>query len=361
MKYLFVLGRNIELSLAETKSFLKRTDNEILQEKLIGNGFLVDLKNTLDAGAVDLLGGTIGIGIVICNIKDIDKKEVYFGTENNFNYVLWDFSEHTSNVSEYLKRRFRSEELRAVEKQFGGNIKKQDKGFIRKPSSNLIHEEYFVFENLFGRIIQKCNYKEIEKRDMEKPVRREELSISPRLAKIMINLSEVKENQVLLDCFSGIGAIMIEALNMGIKAVGIDKDESAVEGARQNLQWFKFPTSAYKLLHGNSIKLKISPVDVMVCEPDFGNILRKTPKTNEAENMIKKFENLMIDVLNNLKSNVSGKIVFTVPLISTGRERVGCDFSRLCSKTGLKIEEGFPLPEFREGQIVGREIVVMKR
>lgn len=361
MKYLFILGRNIPLSVAEIKSFLKRTSNSVLEEKLIDNALLLELSNTLDAGTVDLLGGTLGIGIVLCNVKDIDKKEVYFGTENNFNYVVWDFSEHTLAVSEYLKRRFRSEELRAVEKQFGGSIKTQGEGNIRKPSSSIIHEEYFVFENFFGRVIQKCNYKEIERRDMQKPVRREELSISPRLAKMMINLSEVKENEVLLDAFCGIGVVMMEALNMGIKTMGIDKDTNAIEGARKNLEWMKFPSSGYRLINNDSSKVKISPVNVLVSEPDFGSTLRRTPEKREAEKMINQFEKLMIDVLNNMKSSVSGKIVFSVPLINTGRERIKCDYLRICSKTGLKIEEGFPLPEFREGQIVGREIVVMKR
>ncbi len=361
MKYLFILGRNIPLSLLEVKSFLKKTGNNILEEKLIKNGLLLDLSDTLDAGSVDLLGGTIGIGLVLCNIKDVDKKEIYFGTKNNFNYALWDFSQHTQLVSEYLKRRFRNEELRAVEKQFGGIMKTQDKEIIRKPTSTLIHEEYFAFEDMFGRVVQKCNYKELEKRDMEKPVRREELSISPRLAKIMINLSGIKEDEILLDCFCGVGVIMMESLNLGIKATGIDRDIDAIEGARANLSWMNALSSNYKLIVGDSSKIKISPVNAMVSEPDFGDVLRKNPDKKEAEKIIRKFENLMISVLNNLKMSILGKIVFTSPLIDTGRERVGCDYSRICLKTGLKIEDGFPIWDFREGQIVGREIIVMKK
>ena len=62
-----------------------------------------------------------------------------------------------------------------------------------------------------------------------------------------------------------------------------------------------------------------------------------------------------------MKKSVSGKFVFSSPFINAEGGRVGCDFSRIIGKTGLKIEEGFPIQEFREGQIVGREIVVMKR
>lgn len=361
MKYLFILGRNPELSIAEIKSFLKRTENVILEDVIRGNGLLLELEKPLDAGTVDLLGGTLEIGIVLCNLKDINRKEIYFGSENKFNYVLWDFSENTEYISEYLKKRFRSERLKVTEKKFTGFVRGQDKDFVRKPSSNLITEGYFVFNDLFGRIIQKCDYKEIERRDMQKPVRREDLSISPRLAKIMINLSEVKENGILLDAFCGIGVILIESLNIGIKAIGIDKDNEAITGAKKNIEWLKFPKEKYRLMNNDSTKTVVGSVDVLVSEPDFGKTLKQVPGMKEAESMIKKFENLMIDVLNNMKKSVNGKFVFTSPFIDVGRDRIGCDFLRICSKTGLKIEGGFPIKEFREGQIVGREIIVLKK
>ena len=355
------MGRNPKLSIAEIKSFLKRTENTILNEALRDNGLLLELEKPLDAGTVDLLGGTISIGIVLCNLKELNRKEIYYGSDNKFNYVLWDFSDNTEMVSEYLKKRFRSERLKTTEKTFIGFVRGQEQDFIRKPSSNLINEEFFVFEDFFGKIVQKCDYKELERRDMQKPVRREDLSISPRLAKIMINLSEVKENGTLLDGFCGIGVILIEAIHMGIKSIGIDKDNEAIVGAKKNLEWCKFPTGSYRLMNNDSTKTVVGSVDVLVSEPDFGQTLKQTPGVKEAENMIKKFENLMIDVLNNMKKSVNGKFVFTSPLINTGRERIGCNILRISEKTGLKIEDGFPVREFREGQIVGREIVVIKR
>jgi len=360
MKYLFILGRNPQLSIAEVKSYLKRTGNSILEEKLRKNGLLLELEKPIEAGAVDILGGVMEIGIVLCNLKDLNRKEIYYGSDNKFNYVIWDFSENTEMVSEYLKKRFHSERLKTTEKKFTGFVRGQDDDF-RKPSSSLITEGYFVFDDLFGRIVQRCNYKEIERRDMQKPVRREELSISPRLAKMMINLSEVKDNGIALDPFCGIGVVLMEALNMGIRTIGIDKDGEALNGARKNLEWYKFPTGVYRLMNNDSRKAVIGGVDVLVSEPDFGETLRKIPEKKEADNIIKKFESLIIDVLNNMKKSVNGRIVFSAPFIDVGIGRAGCDFSRICSKTGLKIEEGFPIAEFREGQIVGREIVVLKK
>jgi len=361
MKYLFILGRNPELSILEIKSYLNRTENSILSEDFKKNGLLLELEKPLEAGAVDVLGGTLEIGIVLCSLKDINRKEIYYGTSNKFNYVVWDFSDETEKVSEYLKARFHSERLKVTEKKFTGFVRTQSEDFVRKPSSNLITEGYFVYDDLFGKIIQRCDYKEIERRDMQKPVRRENLSISPRIAKIMINLSEVKENGIMLDAFCGIGVVLMEALNMGIKVIGIDKDSEAIEGARKNVSWLNFGGEKCRLINNDSSKVVMGSVDVLVSEPDFGRTLKKVPERREAENMIKQYENLMIDVLNNLKKSVMGKIVFSAPSINLGRERAQCDFEKICKKTGLKIKEGFPIQEFREGQFVGRQIVVLEK
>jgi tRNA G10 N-methylase Trm11 len=361
MKYLFILGRNPKLSIEEIKSFLKRTNNIILDETIHKNGFLLDLQNPLDAGTIDLLGGTISIGIVICDLKDMDKKEVYMGENNKFNYVIWNFSEETENISDYLKRRFKKEKLKTVEKKFTGRMSVQKGKRIEILSSNLIDEEYFVYENYFGKIIQRTDSKKNEDRDMKKPIRREELSISPRLAKIMINLSEIKDGEKLVDAFCGIGVILIEALNREIKVIGIDKDAEAILGAKENLNFFKFSKEEYSLINNDSSKVKISPVSVFVSEPSFGEILKKNPTSNKAKFLLRDFENLMISVLNNMKKYVKGRFVFSSPFIRIGKNRIGCNFGNISKRVGLKISPNFPLEEFREGQIVGREIVVMER
>ena len=43
---------------------------------------------------------------------------------------------------------------------------------------------------------------------------------------------------------------------------------------------------------------------------------------------------LMIDVINNVKDKVRGRIVFTSPYIRIGKRRVACDIEKICSETG---------------------------
>jgi len=278
------------------------------------------------------------------------------------NYVVFDFGgKDFEDVRNYLKYRFKDEKVKATEKKITGRVKLQDGSDAVKVLSNLIDVQFFVFGNCFGKITEVCDYEKIEKRDMGKPVRRNELSISPRLAKILINLSQVNENETLLDPFCGIGVVLQEALLQNIKVVGIDVDKKAVIGAKQNLKWFKFDEKNYKLINGDSSKIKISKVGGIATEPDLGELQKKTPSPENAKKVIHGFEKLIINVINNLKNNVNGKIVFTAPLVFSGKKKFSCDFEKIVKETNLKIEEGFPIDEFRESSFIGRSVVVMRR
>jgi len=369
MEYLFILGRNKELSLAELKCLLNSQEISILKEFEIKNSVFMDLNKKLKENFIEELGGTLAIGVVLakCERKDIckelDKIEIYSGTKNNINYCLWEFFEENQLIKDYLKKRFRKEKLKASLKKLNDAISLQSGEIFYKPSSKFIDEEYFIFEIkdeiYFGKIIQKCDYKKIEERDIKKPVRRNELAISPRIAKIMINLSQVKEDQRLVDPFCGVGTILQEALLKKIKVIGIDKDKDAIIGAKKNLEWFDFPKEDYQLINLDSRIAKISSTNVLVCEPDLGVLLTKIPTKEKALVILEKFEKLIINVLNNLKRNIYGRIVFSSPYIKVGKERVSCNINKICkdSRTTL-ILGGFE--EYRPDQIVGRMIFVLK-
>jgi len=364
MKYIFILGRNIELSVAEIKSYLQRESYKILNESSRENALFLELDGELPNNVVNSFGGVISIGKVLSQAieKELDKIEIYMGKENKLNYVLWNYSEIGNEIKEYLKQKFKQEKLKATLKPMNQNLETQEGKKFKIPSSKRINEEYFVFsfekENYFGKMIQKCNYKEIEKRDMEKPIRRSSLAISPRLAKIMINLSGVKKGEILIDPFCGIGAILQEALIQKIKVIGIDKDKSAISGAKQNLKWFGFSQENHNLMCLDSKKANIPNANVIVTEPDLGEVLKNEISLSKAKKTLNNFENLIIDVLNNLKSKVSGNVVFTSPLIKVGKKRISCDIEEITKNTGMRLFESFE--DYRENQIVGRKIFVLK-
>jgi tRNA G10 N-methylase Trm11 len=316
---------------------------------------------------INTLGGTIAIGKVLISgnkqeiIKYIKEKEIYLGEEIKFNYTVHDFSEteESAEIKDLIKRKFREERLKA-------NLRNRE----LKPEQMRNMINYFIYEDCFGIIEAISNTQEIEKRDMSRPVRRHELAISPRLAKILINLAQVRENQTLADPFCGIGVIMQEALLQDINVIGVDKDKKTIFNCERNLEWLEktYKTRAkYKLINNDSKTVRLNHVDAIACEPNLGEILQKYPKLEDARETIRIFEDLIVQVLNNIGKYLKprGKIAFTAPSIKAAGTRTSCNIEKIMHKTGLKLAEipdtNFPLMEQRKGQVVAREIYVLEK
>jgi len=382
MEYLFLLGRNIKLSLAEIFSYLEKNKIKLINFYLASNGVLIDVDKELNINkAINNIGGTIAIGNISFQgdidkiIKEISEKEIYFGVSNKLNYTIFNFCDEISFEKVYsaMKSNFKKERLKSRYHPLRGDLKMQDGDALLGSPSSLakLGAKYFLFKTdkyFFGTFDEVYNTIESEKRDMERPLRREALAISPRLSKILINLSQVKENEILLDPFCGVGAIIQEALLQNINVVGVDADEKAVKNCNLNISWLKKNykiDSKYEILNSNSIKAKLKKIDGIVTEPSLGKLLRKIPSEKEAQKMISNFENLIIAVLNNIKKylKIEGKIAFTSPFIKTVNKRIGINIRKIIEKTGLKSYEinnaVFPIEEFKEGQIVGRKIFVL--
>lgn len=387
MKYFFILGRNPELSLAEIMSYLERENINLLKYSINENGLLIEITEKLDIKKlIDQLGGTIAIGEVTSFgkkddiLKYLESKEIYFGESLKFEYSMINFADEESydEVLQKVKDKFKKEKLRAFYRSSTGTVDLQETGFTSGSPNKIKSRDvvYFLFKGTdysFGELNAVYNSNESEKRDINKPIRREELAISPRLAKILINLSQVKKNQTLLDPFCGIGAVLMEALLQDINVIGIDIDTSAINGAKRNLLWLKLKykiTTSSQVINEDSREMEIPTVDGIATEPSLGELLKITPTEEKAERMIEDFENLMIDVLNNTKQALKPgqKIAFTSPLIRTHHARKGCDITRIQNNTKLKMHKvkylknlNFPIVELRKDSIVGREFYVLEK
>ena len=63
-------------------------------------------------------------------------------------------------------------------------------------------------------------------------------AIYPKLARVLVNLSRIKEEEYFLDPFCGTGSLLIESSVMGIKTIGFDITRWIAKGARLNLEGF---------------------------------------------------------------------------------------------------------------------------
>jgi len=382
MKYFFILGRNVSLSVAEILSYFSEKENKIEIHSQKENIIILEFSKKINSNIVNELGGTIAFGEILAEgtkssiIKQIEKTFIYNGKKNNITYSLIDYSsiEIKERISSYLKDRFKAERLKASEKKTAKTMKLQDSTeIINIPSRNIIDENYMVYEKenevLLGKVLEFYNSRELEKRDMSKPIRRNELAISPRLAKILINLSRAKPGETLLDPFCGVGVILEEALHKKIKVMGIDKNPEAIRGAERNLSFYGFLKVNYKLLCEDSKTAKInSKISAIATEPHLGELLTRSQTVEKAYRITKEFENLIIPVIKNLKNQISGRVVFTSPYIKTIKNqtsRIGINVEEIVNKTGLRLvsfgDIKTPIEEFRENQIMGRQIFVLEK
>ncbi|HUS99577.1 MAG TPA: THUMP domain-containing protein, partial [Candidatus Thermoplasmatota archaeon] len=64
------------------------------------------------------------------------------------------------------------------------------------------------------------------------------ITLHPKIARALVNLSRVNKQQTLLDPFCGTGGILLEAGLIGVHIIGSDIEEKMIEGCRKNLEFY---------------------------------------------------------------------------------------------------------------------------
>jgi len=96
------------------------------------------------------------------------------------------------------------------------------------------------------------------------------ISLHPKYARALINLTGAKRGDTLLDPFCGTGGIVIEAAEMGMKAIASDFDEEMVLGCRENMDFYKLSLHDHEVVDIKDIPNRFSEIDVVVTDPPYG-------------------------------------------------------------------------------------------
>ncbi|MEM0380415.1 MAG: DNA methyltransferase [Desulfurococcaceae archaeon] len=142
------------------------------------------------------------------------------------------------------------------------------------------------------------------------------------LSRLLVNLTRVKEGEVLLDPFMGTGTILIEANLMGIRTIGVDIDYSLIEIARSNLN--NYCLNNYMIIHGDSQIIKYNEVDGIATNPPYGR-----GSGLKLENIKLLYESFINNALESVRKN--RYIVFVT---SSNLEKL---IDEVISKYGLKV------------------------
>ncbi|MEM0126679.1 MAG: hypothetical protein QW078_02730 [Thermoplasmatales archaeon] len=105
-------------------------------------------------------------------------------------------------------------------------------------------------------------------------------SISPMIARAMINVGSLKEGDLFVDPFVGTGTFLTEGYRMGIRGIGIDRDRKMVEGCRKNLIFFGFPDTV--ILGDFSLIKDFGDISAIVTDPPYGRGARVFSDSRES-------------------------------------------------------------------------------
>jgi tRNA G10 N-methylase Trm11 len=368
MKHFFILGRNPELSREEILSYMRARNREH-REILFEENFLILETNKDERFNIQEFGGVLKLGTVTFEGNEQELTEYLQKNEivpaDKFSYAIFG-----NQDPELLKEIFKSRKKKAMLRHGRQQIEFQDRTkhglpnaefdvFFHSPKSNskIPNPPEKVY---LGISTQSYDSTKVKDRDMNKPIRREHLAISPRLSKILINLSEAKPHDLLLDPFCGIGGILQEAILKGINAYGIDKDKQATIDAEKNIKWIlsKYSIkSTYKIENNDSRKTPDLQFAAIATETPLGKVLKKKPNDNEAQQIIQNFEAYIIPILKRLKSvkKPKAKIAITFPVINN----LHANTTKITNKCELKIFMK-PILESRQDQFISRDIIVLQ-
>jgi len=206
--YIFILGRDPELSILELVSYLKARKTSYSIRKQDGAVAIISLEPQDFKLMISKLGGTSKIAEII---EDLDKVELVRTSSNKIKYAISLYDEtDIEELKLYLKQRFRQEKLKAAYK------KSKRKDPYLSPTEviklRLLEDgvEIIAYDGMTAKTIAAYNPIAYQERDSQ-----EENAISIKLAKILINLAEIPYGTISDP--EGKGTIEREAMLMGYK------------------------------------------------------------------------------------------------------------------------------------------------
>lgn len=405
MKYYFILGKNPQLSKAEIEAVLANYELRIMNSEFFDKVLIVDLEKELDIEEINKeLGGTVKIGQVIDQIKDLEKFEDRFldlikvsDKKMHFGFSLYALAENVHlnkykdklrSVAMEIKRKLREEKHQSSRWVVSKDIELSSV-IVKKNKLLKYGAEICLFieqdKIIVGQTLAVQLFEEFGARDYNRPGR-DDVSgmIPPKLAKIMLNLAQIKDKKaVVLDPFCGSGTILQEGLLMGYEnLIGFDNSEKAVDDSRRNLEWIKqkyassasadYPSRHLRVTASAEVKVKKvdvrdlskeldkNSIDAIITEPYLGPPLKGNESEQQINKNIKELEKLYLAAFEQFKKVLSkkGKVVIVIPEFRFKNKRKKLDLSKI---NGFKVLNKEYLEYSRPDQHLIRNIMIWQK
>ena len=313
--------------------------------------------------------------------KNIKQNNEFFWLEEKARWCLSYYSvKKTDNIiykkiSEYLNEEI--SKLVKKNKQIKNDIVEDNFREISVNKIKNITEIILAYDGkkfYLGKTKIVFNSTDYIKRDLSRPFQDSSISISPRIARILVNLLGLKNNQTVLDPFCGTGTFLIEASILGLNVIGTDKRKECVYGTRKNLQWIN---KNQKKMNSNImindaeklVNFSKKSIDGIVTEPILLPNLKRHPNERKTKELLKitqkTYVKAMISMNRILREN--GRLVIVTPRVKTNRGKfISLDILYMIKESGFRFnrihKNNQPIiVKYSKEQKIIREVWVMQK
>jgi tRNA G10 N-methylase Trm11 len=207
-------------------------------------------------------------------------------------------------------------------------------------------------------------------RDQVRPKRDSRVGmLPPKLAQIIVNLARPQPGATVLDPFCGTGVILQEAALMGYNVYGTDLETRMVDYTEANLDWLRVETIQRRVHQADATTAEWEePFDTVATETYLGRPFSSSPEPEVLNEVIRDVDTIHRKFFANLSGQLKSgaRLCLAVP---AWKQKNG--FSHLPSldhleklgytRTSFVHARAEDLIYYREGQIVGRELVTLVR
>ena len=393
MKYVAIAGRQPLISLAEIQALYDKAAR-LVGKKLVFFEINEDGEENISPD-INRLGGSLKLGRFFDT--DFSKLVKFLATEHPEGKITLGISDFSKQKKSGLAKQ-KSMELKLNLARMGRSARVITSNEPEISSATAHHNqlgekagcfEIFLIDREIYLSLGTQNITAYTERDQARPARDAKVGmLPPKLAQILINLcGKLPEEARVLDPFCGTGVVLQEAAIMGYVPYGTDLNERMVEYSKKNLSWlfnernqkrFKLLSSLIQkkdqILNAISVGDATSftwegEIDAVAFEGYLGAPMSKPPVDIKFKTEKAKCREIAMGFLKNITPQIKSGTPVVMALPAWLRENgkyAGLNILDEIQEMGYNFEKFQDLSQsdllyYREGQIVAREIIVIRK